>query len=58
MPGVAEYENVGGILRPRPPTPDMCAGFASAAAGGNGIPTGVAVVGGLGAAALLYFLLA
>jgi hypothetical protein len=47
--GVAEYENQGGMLVPKLPTPDMCAG------GGGGIPA-LPIVGGLAVAGLVAYL--
>lgn len=59
MPGVAEYENQGGFLVPKLPTPDMCAGGGGGGAGGGfsagGVLTALGAVAGV--ATIGYFLL-
>lgn len=56
MPGVAEYQNIGGQLIPKLPTPDMCgAGPVPAGAGAGATILAVAVLAGIGVGG--YFLL-
>jgi len=50
VPGVAEYENQGGMLVPKKPTPDMCPG-------GSGAFPVLPVVGGVAVVGLVAFLL-
>ena len=59
MTGVAEYEQQGNMLVPKPPTPDMCAGGGGAGAGGGGgFPVVPVAVGALAVAGLVaYFAL-
>lgn len=55
VPGVAEYQEIGGQLIPKLPTADMCAG-GGMASGAGGFPL-LPIVGLAAAGAVAYFFL-